>query len=42
MKYDTENNNYSTLLLSGDVMTGRGIDQMLKNTSDPVLHERYI
>jgi poly-gamma-glutamate synthesis protein (capsule biosynthesis protein) len=28
--------------LSGDVMTGRGIDQILSHPSDPELHEDYI
>jgi hypothetical protein len=27
------------LFLSGDVMTGRGIDQILSSPSDPILHE---
>lgn len=31
-----------TLFLCGDVMTGRGIDQILPHPSDPVLHERYM
>jgi poly-gamma-glutamate synthesis protein (capsule biosynthesis protein) len=30
-----------TLFLSGDVMTGRGIDQVLKDPADPVLYERW-
>lgn len=30
-----------TLFLSGDVMTGRGIDQMLQNPADPVLFEKW-
>jgi poly-gamma-glutamate capsule biosynthesis protein CapA/YwtB (metallophosphatase superfamily) len=30
-----------TLFLCGDVMTGRGIDQILQHPSDPVLHEPY-
>jgi poly-gamma-glutamate capsule biosynthesis protein CapA/YwtB (metallophosphatase superfamily) len=29
------------LFLCGDVMTGRGIDQVLRHPSDPVLHEGY-
>ena len=32
----------ATLFLTGDVMTGRGIDQVLKRPSDPVLHESYV
>jgi poly-gamma-glutamate capsule biosynthesis protein CapA/YwtB (metallophosphatase superfamily) len=31
-----------TLFLSGDVMTGRGIDQILPHPSDPVLYEPYV
>lgn len=31
-----------TIFLSGDVMTGRGIDQILPRSVDPVLHERYV
>jgi poly-gamma-glutamate capsule biosynthesis protein CapA/YwtB (metallophosphatase superfamily) len=31
-----------TLFLCGDVMTGRGIDQVLPHPSDPVLYEPYI
>jgi poly-gamma-glutamate synthesis protein (capsule biosynthesis protein) len=31
-----------TLFLSGDVMTGRGIDQILPHPSDPVLYEPYM
>lgn len=30
------------LLLTGDVMTGRGIDQILPHPSDPVLYEDYV
>ncbi|OFZ17964.1 MAG: poly-gamma-glutamate biosynthesis protein [Bdellovibrionales bacterium GWB1_55_8] len=30
------------LFLCGDVMTGRGIDQILPNPSDPALHENYV
>jgi poly-gamma-glutamate synthesis protein (capsule biosynthesis protein) len=30
------------LFLSGDVMTGRGIDQILRHPSDPVLYESYV
>lgn len=29
------------LLLAGDVMTGRGIDQILEHPVDPVIHERW-
>ena len=31
-----------TLFLSGDVMTGRGIDQVLPHPSDPALYEPYV
>jgi poly-gamma-glutamate synthesis protein (capsule biosynthesis protein) len=31
-----------TLFLCGDVMTGRGIDQILARPSDPTLHEGYV
>lgn len=32
----------STLFLCGDVMTGRGIDQIMPQPCDPHLHERYV
>jgi poly-gamma-glutamate synthesis protein (capsule biosynthesis protein) len=31
-----------TLFLCGDVMTGRGIDQILPHPSDPRIHEAYV
>jgi len=31
-----------TLFLCGDVMTGRGIDQVLPSPGDPRLHEPYV
>ena len=31
-----------TIFLSGDVMTGRGIDQALPHPSNPLLHEPYV
>ena len=31
-----------TLMLSGDVMTGRGIDQILPHPSDPILYEPVV
>jgi poly-gamma-glutamate synthesis protein (capsule biosynthesis protein) len=31
-----------TLFLCGDVMTGRGIDQILSHPSDPALHEGFV
>lgn len=30
------------LFFSGDVMLGRGIDQILKHKVDPVLYESYV
>ncbi|HEY0944178.1 MAG TPA: CapA family protein [Opitutaceae bacterium] len=30
------------LCLTGDVMTGRGVDQILPHPGDPALHERYV
>jgi poly-gamma-glutamate synthesis protein (capsule biosynthesis protein) len=32
----------TTLCLSGDVMLGRGIDQVLPHPCDPTLHEHYV
>lgn len=32
----------ATLFLAGDVMTGRGVDQILRRSVDPVLHEPYV
>jgi poly-gamma-glutamate synthesis protein (capsule biosynthesis protein) len=32
----------TTLFLTGDVMTGRGIDQIMRHPSEPVLHESYV
>jgi poly-gamma-glutamate capsule biosynthesis protein CapA/YwtB (metallophosphatase superfamily) len=32
----------ATLFLAGDVMTGRGIDQLLAHPCDPVLYEPYV
>lgn len=37
-----EDSRHLTLFLSGDVMTGRGIDQVLPHPSDPVLYEGYV
>ena len=31
-----------TLFLCGDVMTGRGIDQVLPHPSDPQIHEPFV
>ncbi len=35
-------NDFVTIFMCGDVMTGRGIDQILPHPSDPTLHERYV
>lgn len=32
----------TTLFLCGDVMTGRGVDQILSHPGDPALHESYV
>ena len=32
----------TTLFLAGDVMTGRGIDQIMRHPSEPVLYESYV
>src|SRR6478735_5759630 len=32
----------TTLFLCGDVMLGRGIDQLLQYPSDPILYEPYV
>lgn len=39
---DTRHSEPLRLLLGGDVMLGRGIDQILRSPSNPVLHEDYI
>ena len=44
---ETEAANFSvskviTLFLGGDVMTGRGIDQIMTSPSDPVIYESYM
>jgi poly-gamma-glutamate synthesis protein (capsule biosynthesis protein) len=36
------NDNFIILFLAGDVMTGRGIDQILPHPSDDRLHEDYV
>lgn len=38
----SEREDRMTLFLSGDVMTGRGIDQVLPHSVDPGLHEPYV
>jgi poly-gamma-glutamate synthesis protein (capsule biosynthesis protein) len=43
MQYDgPQPSNSITLFLSGDVMTGRGIDQVLPHSVDPKLYEPYV
>ena len=37
-----ENNRLITLFLAGDVMTGRGIDQILPHPGNPTIYEDYI
>lgn len=37
-----ENTAEITLFLCGDVMTGRGVDQILPHPSDPILYESYV
>ena len=32
----------NTLFLAGDVMTGRGLDQVLPHASDPALQEPWV
>jgi poly-gamma-glutamate capsule biosynthesis protein CapA/YwtB (metallophosphatase superfamily) len=32
----------TTLFLAGDVMTGRGVDQVMRHPSEPVLYESYV
>jgi poly-gamma-glutamate synthesis protein (capsule biosynthesis protein) len=36
------NSKFITLFMTGDVMTGRGIDQVLPHPSDPVIYEPYV
>ncbi len=37
-----ENSNLITIFLCGDVMTGRGVDQVLPHPSDPRIYESYM
>jgi poly-gamma-glutamate capsule biosynthesis protein CapA/YwtB (metallophosphatase superfamily) len=39
---DSLSSSYITLFLCGDVMIGRGVDQILANSVDPVLYESYV
>jgi len=38
----SRNFNLITIFMCGDVMTGRGIDQVLPRPSDPLIHEPYM
>ena len=38
----SEEDRKTKILLCGDVMTGRGVDQILPHPSDPLLHEFYV
>src|SRR3972149_11538429 len=38
----THDSSLIKLFLCGDVMTGRGIDQVLPHPSEPTLHESYV
>ena len=38
----TGDHRFITIFLSGDVMTGRGIDQILRHPSDPLIHEMFV
>lgn len=42
MKKTKQMNDSVSLFLGGDVMTGRGVDQIMPVSSDPVLHESYV
>jgi poly-gamma-glutamate synthesis protein (capsule biosynthesis protein) len=42
MSLEETHNKTLTIFLCGDVMTGRGIDQILPHPSDPELHEPYV
>ena len=37
-----ENQKAITLFMSGDVMTGRGIDQILPHPGNPIIHESFM
>lgn len=39
---EAERSSLVTLFLCGDVMTGRGIDQVLPHPGDPTLYEQYV
>ncbi len=40
--HNTPQASMSVLFLCGDVMTGRGVDQILARPADPTLHEPYV
>jgi poly-gamma-glutamate synthesis protein (capsule biosynthesis protein) len=42
MNQESRETDHRTLFLTGDVMTGRGIDQVLPHPSDPHLYESYM
>jgi len=42
MNHSSRNAHFINLFMCGDVMTGRGIDQVLPCTSDPTLYEPYM
>lgn len=41
-RFSEQDDGHITLVLAGDVMTGRGIDQILPHPGDPRLHEDWI
>lgn len=42
MRQSSEKSHLITLFLCGDVMTGRGIDQILPHPCNPILYESYV
>jgi hypothetical protein len=38
----SKNTNWITIFMCGDVMSGRGIDQVLPHPSDPIIYESYM
>ena len=41
-EHTIDSSNVVTLFLAGDVMTGRGIDQILPHPGDPLIHESFM
>lgn len=41
-RHSTDDDDEATLFIAGDVMTGRGIDQVLPHPCDPKIFERYV